>query len=87
MGYLLDQIRLHGDSDELRDEVVRLGNEHGIMTPYTSYLILEKDQDYVDHGITRNDMPSPRTAPIKGTLREQKDMHLQTRILETVRNL
>src|SRR4029079_19455754 len=40
-GYLLDQIRLNGESKELRDEVVELGTRYGIVTPYTSYLVLE----------------------------------------------
>ncbi len=40
IGYLLDQIRLHGESKELREEVVALATEFGIPTPYTSYLAL-----------------------------------------------
>lgn len=38
VGYLLDQIQLHGESDEVIDELVRLSKEYGIMTPYTSFL-------------------------------------------------
>ncbi len=41
IGSLLDQIRLHGESKELVDDVIRLSKEYGIQTPYTSYLILE----------------------------------------------
>ncbi len=41
IGYLLDAIRLHGEKAELRQEVVALAKEHGILTPYTSYLVLE----------------------------------------------
>ncbi|MFC1705221.1 VIT domain-containing protein [Planctomycetota bacterium] len=41
VGYLLDQIRLHGEKRELRDEVARLAREYGIVTPYTSFLIVE----------------------------------------------
>jgi len=43
VGFLLDEIRLHGESGELKDEVVRLAKQYGIVTPYTSYLILEDD--------------------------------------------
>ncbi len=43
VGWLLDQIRLHGDSAELRDEATLLAKQFGIVTPYTSYLILEDD--------------------------------------------
>jgi Ca-activated chloride channel family protein len=41
VGHLLDQIRLNGESKELRDEVVDLGTRYGIVTPYTSSLVLE----------------------------------------------
>jgi Ca-activated chloride channel family protein len=41
VGYLLDQIRVNGESAELRDEVVQLAKKHGIVTPYTSYLVQE----------------------------------------------
>jgi Ca-activated chloride channel family protein len=43
VGYLLDQIRLNGESKELRDEIVELGTRYGIVTPYTSYLVLEPE--------------------------------------------
>ncbi len=39
IGYLLDQIRLHGQERELVDEVVRLSKKYGIMTEYTSFLV------------------------------------------------
>jgi Ca-activated chloride channel family protein len=41
IGFLLDQIRLHGETKELVDDVIRLSKEYGIQTPYTSQLILE----------------------------------------------
>lgn len=44
VGFLLDQIRLNGSSKELVDEVTSLAKEYGIITPYTSYLILEDEQ-------------------------------------------
>ncbi len=43
VGWLLDEIRMSGESRELKDEVVALAREHGIVTPYTSYLILEDE--------------------------------------------
>ena len=55
IGYLLDQIRLHGESSELTEEVIRLSQEYGIATPYTSYLVLENEQAYVDRGIPRRE--------------------------------
>jgi Ca-activated chloride channel family protein len=53
IGFLLDQIRLHGEEKELKDEVVRLSLAYGIETPYTSYLVLENDQQYKQYGINR----------------------------------
>ncbi len=44
VGYLLDQIRLHGEDRELVDEVIRLARRFGIVTPYTSYLIVEDEK-------------------------------------------
>ncbi len=38
VGWLIEQIRLNGESKELRDEVTELGTRYGIVTPYTSYL-------------------------------------------------
>jgi len=38
VGYLMDQIQLHGESKEVIDELVRLSEKYGIMTPYTSFL-------------------------------------------------
>ncbi|MDF1751366.1 MAG: VIT and VWA domain-containing protein [Verrucomicrobiales bacterium] len=43
VGWLLEQIRLNGESDELKDEVTSLAREYAIVTPYTSWLILEDE--------------------------------------------
>ena len=51
VGYLLDQIRLHGENRELRDEVTELARRYGIVTPYTAYLIVEDER--------RRDIPLP----------------------------
>jgi Ca-activated chloride channel family protein len=44
VGFLLDEIRVHGETGELRDEVTELARHYGIVTPYTAYLIVE-DED------------------------------------------
>jgi len=55
IGYLLDQIRLNGEDKEIVDEITQLAREHGIVTPYTSYLIMEDEEirirrnELVDH--------------------------------------
>lgn len=43
VGYLLDRIRLEGESKELREEVAELARKYGIVTPYTTYLIVEDE--------------------------------------------
>jgi Ca-activated chloride channel family protein len=43
VGNLLDEIRLHGENAELRDEVTELARKYGIVTPYTAYLIVEDE--------------------------------------------
>jgi Ca-activated chloride channel homolog len=44
VGYLLDEIRLNGEKAELKQEVVDLAKRYGIVTPYTSYLVLEDER-------------------------------------------
>jgi len=43
VGHLLDRIRLDGESAELRDEVTDLARRYGIVTPWTSWLVLEDE--------------------------------------------
>ncbi|MCW8813718.1 MAG: VIT and VWA domain-containing protein [Chlorobium sp.] len=52
IGYLLYQIRLNGEDKELVDEITQLAREQGIVTPYTSYLIMEDEEIR----ISRNEM-------------------------------
>lgn len=47
IGYLLDQIRLNGETREVVDEVTKLARTYGVITPYTSYLILEDENTRV----------------------------------------
>ncbi len=63
VGFLLDQIRLHGENRELVDEVIRLARLHGIVTPYTSYLILEDESARRQRGdLAESDMTLGRVA-------------------------
>lgn len=48
IGYLLEEIRLHGANKELVEEVKKLGLKYGIVTPYTSYLVTEKERRTMD---------------------------------------
>ena len=42
VGFLIDQVDLHGRSKELIDELVALSTRYGILTPYTSFLADER---------------------------------------------
>jgi Ca-activated chloride channel family protein len=48
IGYLMNQIRLHGSDEELIDEIMDLSLRYGVMTPYTSFLV-EEDVDVFTH--------------------------------------
>jgi Ca-activated chloride channel family protein len=41
LGFLLDEIRLHGESKELVDEIMELSTQYGILTEYTAFLARE----------------------------------------------
>lgn len=59
VGYLLDEIRLNGERAELKDEIVSLGKKYGIVTPYTSYLVVEDTPMPVANNV-RPPPPPPR---------------------------
>ena len=41
IGYLLDEIRLHGEDRELKETVITLAKRYHVVTPYTSFLVTE----------------------------------------------
>ena len=43
IGYLLSQIRIQGENSEWIDAIIQLSLQYGIITPYTSFLIVEHD--------------------------------------------
>jgi Ca-activated chloride channel family protein len=53
IGYLLQQIRLHGEQGELVDEIVELSIRYGIITPYTSFLVEETEMALREEGRAR----------------------------------
>ena len=66
VGYLLGQIRLHGEDEELVEEIVDLAVQYGIMTPYTSFLVQE-DADILSpegrSGVVRQEFEMMAAAP------------------------
>jgi len=86
VGYLADQIRLHGDSAELRAEGIRLGTTYAVVTPWTSGLVLEDDASplfYDSRNTARGpttpgmrmptDLPPPPSGGVSKKVRRLKD--------------
>ncbi len=59
IGYLLNQIRLHGENPEAIDQIVKLSIRYGIITPYTSFLVEEPADALTESG--RNDIIQQET--------------------------
>ncbi|HAV64368.1 MAG TPA: trypsin [Verrucomicrobiales bacterium] len=59
IGWLLDEIRLRGENAELKEEVTHLARQHGIVTPYTAWLIVEDEER---RGV-RRDLQTLRLTP------------------------
>lgn len=51
IGYLLSQVRLHGENKEIVDEIVELSLRYGIITPYTSFLVDETGRVLTERGL------------------------------------
>src|SRR5262249_25697002 len=49
----LDALLSQGTSAEVRAEIVAFSEEFGILTPYTSLLVLESDEDREHYGVAR----------------------------------
>jgi len=63
IGYLIEEIRLQGSNQELADEIRRLGLKYGIVTPYTSFLVTEREAQVLDAAA-----PAAREAVLGGVV-------------------
>ncbi len=54
VAYLLNEVRLKGNVEELVDEITELATRYGIVTPYTSYLADENQRLSDTRGIRRD---------------------------------
>ena len=70
IGYLLSEIRLHGENQEVVDEIVELSLRYGIITPYTSFLVDETGRILTEEGQAEamRNMATvlPAAAPMEG---------------------
>ena len=90
-------MRLHGKNDELRDEIVHLSRRFGIITPYTSFIVLEDrlptpqanaGQSILPRVTTQADLPisnSSDAVPFKGPV-ATNDLPLRTKLREPEEN-
>ncbi len=65
IGYYLQEIRLHGENDELINEVVRLSRRFGIITEYTAFLGEENAVAGLTREQARNEMRQRLTSANK----------------------
>ena len=67
IGYLNDEIRLHGQKEELINEIIKLSKRYGIITEWTSFLIREDDIFYAEEAEMREafDLAAAPTADLK----------------------
>lgn len=70
IGYMLKEIRLHGENRELVDSIVSLSIRYGIMTPYTSFLVDEHQDILTEAGrkrvVEENWLAAPSAMPFTG---------------------
>ncbi len=88
IGHMLKQIRLHGENRELVDSIVSLSVRYGIMTPYTSFLVDEREDILTDAGRKRvaesSPLALPMAAPAVGA-RAVADSQAQSELAEAER--
>ncbi len=82
-GDLLEDIRLNGENVELKNEVIALAKEFGLVTPYTSYLAQEEEsaqrvsdsrQEFMEmrkYSATNQPQPSSPTMPAELSVMSQ----------------
>jgi Ca-activated chloride channel family protein len=92
VGALLDEIRRHGENEELKDEVIALAKEFGIVTPYTSYLVTEDERMALDaampppgvpnHGYESRGRPAAAPAMVQTSGRAAVEMSKSIRTMQ-----
>ncbi len=64
VGLLLDEVRLQGENRELKDEIIALAKEFGLVTPYTSYLVQEEEMPQAADAAQRQGFAPVRGVPM-----------------------
>ncbi|MCZ6445007.1 MAG: VIT domain-containing protein [Planctomycetota bacterium] len=72
ISYLIDQIRTHGESQEMIAEIVALSQQYGIQTPYTSWLVVPEQQEQLARRRPAPGMPSLPPGPASRAIQGQR---------------
>jgi Ca-activated chloride channel family protein len=87
IGYLLQEIRLHGENDELVAEVVRLSKKFGIVTEYTEFIAFASgevsDEKAMSEARRRMNMANTQQAGQWAFNQARNDKQLQQRMVAT----
>ncbi|MEC9096592.1 MAG: VIT domain-containing protein, partial [Planctomycetota bacterium] len=78
VGEIIDQIDLHGQDDELIDEMIYLSRKHGILTPYTSYLA-DENSDVRDLDVARRRVG----AQLQGLQQQSGEFGFRQRVMKS----
>jgi Ca-activated chloride channel homolog len=76
VGFLLDEIRTTGETEEARSQIIKLAKKYGFVTPYTSYLAADENAPRITGGATppppaaRRIVPSTSGLQMESTLNE-----------------
>jgi hypothetical protein len=73
ISYLIDQIRAHGESNEMIAEIVQLSQSYGIQTPYTSWLVAPEEEQRIALGRRWGRRPPPAPADLPPGARRTMD--------------
>ncbi len=76
VGYLIDQIRMYGESPELIDEIKELSIKYGIVNEYISMLILE-DEPVLPGGIERQFADTTGKGAVDASVRLQESKNTE----------
>jgi Ca-activated chloride channel family protein len=90
IGYLLNQVRLHGENREMIDEIVELAVRHGIATPYTSFLVDERADVLTREGrdmIAEDQAQALRAAPTMVSGQAAVEKSLGARAMEEAQSV
>ncbi len=86
IGYLIKEIRLHGEDRELLDEIISLSVRYGIMTPYTSFLVDERQDILTYTGrqdlAAESKLAAPMAMPVTGA-EAVADSQMQSNLLQS----